>query len=174
MGERCTGHCCESFGFYLDNHDPTDPESVRERLRASAGPENAQIADMIVPLRPINVGDLIPSGELASMPGYLFTCKNFDTATRSCTIYETRPAMCRDFPYTRPCPYKACDWTAGRRGDYPPNRTKNRLHAYANGQHVSPRAALPVLQDGWGPSLPRMRVVSGTIDDAPVPDGPAT
>ncbi len=32
-------------------------------------------------------------------------CRFLDSTTRQCTIYEARPAICRDFPGTRRCGY---------------------------------------------------------------------
>jgi Fe-S-cluster containining protein len=33
---------------------------------------------------------------VAEMPSY--TCRHFDAAAGLCTVYERRPAMCRDYP----------------------------------------------------------------------------
>lgn len=32
-------------------------------------------------------------------------CKMFDTKKRQCTVYESRPAVCRDYPEGRRCGY---------------------------------------------------------------------
>jgi len=33
------------------------------------------------------------------------TCQFIDTKTRGCTIYDARPAVCREFPITKRCAY---------------------------------------------------------------------
>lgn len=32
-------------------------------------------------------------------------CRFFDTKERRCTVYEARPATCRDYPYSKGCGY---------------------------------------------------------------------
>jgi Fe-S-cluster containining protein len=32
-------------------------------------------------------------------------CRFFDTKNRHCTVYEARPATCRDYPHTKSCGY---------------------------------------------------------------------
>lgn len=134
MSGRCTGHCCEAFTL------PADPEELwrlyrhEQLLKEQPGATRWQkITSMEVhevPLRRIADIDLIapmavylghgqPSdfnGGCGSVnPGgvgknHVYTCKHFDKATRNCTIYEYRPAMCRDYPYQRSCEYAHCAW----------------------------------------------------------------
>jgi len=37
-------------------------------------------------------------GEHAAMNAFSFSCTHFDTATRRCDSYSSRPGMCRDYP----------------------------------------------------------------------------
>lgn len=99
--KRCSGHCCRDFTL------PFSPEEVRMKsLRAQLAPTDspvgwkrdiAMIADMLIFLR-VDKNEhhmRAPWRELL----YHYTCKNFDPATNNCTAYDTRPAMCRDYPY---------------------------------------------------------------------------
>ena len=39
---------------------------------------------------------------------HYWTCSNHDRATGNCAIYDTRPRMCKEYPYGRPCGYIDC------------------------------------------------------------------
>jgi Fe-S-cluster containining protein len=92
----CPGHCC--VAFYL----PT-PHDRMEEIRTSMR-DGDQIADMVIPLSLEEANERLerfgsnreyePDAE-----GHVYTCRNFDEATRLCTIYAERPEMCRDYPY---------------------------------------------------------------------------
>lgn len=101
--DRCSGHCCRVFSL------PYDPAELQ--ACASQVQDGEQIAAMVIPLG--------KHSEYAGAPRYLsrhdadgglhlYTCRNLDTATGDCRVYETRPAMCRNFPYERACPYQGC------------------------------------------------------------------
>jgi Fe-S-cluster containining protein len=45
-----------------------------------------------------------------------YTCTKLQP-NGDCGIYETRPLLCREFPYNNPCPYKACEWEPETRPD---------------------------------------------------------
>ena len=63
----------------------------------------------------------MPSGTPSTEAGgWLFTCRHLDELTGDCLIYESRPGMCRDYPYSRPCGYPGCSWSRGRAGTWPP------------------------------------------------------
>lgn len=79
----CTGDCCADF--YLD------PEI---QLAVMGGQE---VDDQTIRVM------LIPLGEDH------FTCRHWNPETKLCGIYETRPAMCRDFPEKdNPCGNPGC------------------------------------------------------------------
>lgn len=77
----CPGNCCEDMRI-------GEGKTRADLEKNENWPEKDQVLEMLV-----------------EVPGRddLFNCKNFDTTTRLCTIYETRPRMCRDFPYGKPC-----------------------------------------------------------------------
>lgn len=93
---RCVGHCCRSFSL-------EQPYSVvleeASKVRANPAyhsfiPEVIKIAEMLIPIKTLRKKEI-------------FTCKHL-SLDGNCTIYETRPPMCRDFPGPSPCPYRSC------------------------------------------------------------------
>ena len=44
-----------------------------------------------------------------------YRCKHFDAKAKVCTIYEIRPAMCRDYPGKTGCNFAGCTWKSARR-----------------------------------------------------------
>jgi Fe-S-cluster containining protein len=91
---RCRGHCCR--GFSLEHpHEVVKAEFAKaEAGQESLIPDVLTIAPMLVPL--------------GSFRGQeLFSCRHL-SSEGNCTIYETRPRMCREFPGPNPCPYRNC------------------------------------------------------------------
>ncbi len=86
---RC-GHCCLHMGF-----GPT-----WERLHEMAAVGNCPDAEFIVEHVRYCWGT-----------GY-YWCTLFDFATKLCTIQDTKPAMCAEFPYFRPADPRYCDHPA--------------------------------------------------------------
>lgn len=101
----CTGHCCFSFSL------PDLP-----RVIGRYGGESRQIARMVIPLRTVPRGGVLPSGDIAVHSERFYTCRNLDRETGRCATYDTRPAMCRDYPYGRKCTFKECTSHAARSG----------------------------------------------------------
>lgn len=94
---RCVGHCCRCFS--IEHPYALVQEQYRQQLAHPNEPK-ASIPDIAV------IGAmLIPQGVVRGQE--IFTCKNL-SKDGNCTIYETRPQMCRDFPGSRPCPYRNC------------------------------------------------------------------
>ena len=92
--DRCTGHCCKRFPL------PYDYEEIQRRQDKIIDGE--QIAAMIVPLnKTVDCGDVVK---------HLFTCKNLQS-DGDCSIYDSRPRMCSDYPYGRQCGLKECTWS---------------------------------------------------------------
>lgn len=93
---RCTGHCCR--GFSLEHpHRVVKEEYERWKRNPSSAtliPDIGTIAPMLVPLGVFRGQEL-------------FTCRHLSKAG-NCTIYESRPKMCRDFPGPDPCKYRNC------------------------------------------------------------------
>ncbi len=108
----CDGRCCSVF--YLPK---TEPELRTYAGRVKDGP---MIRSMIRPLtfdaaaerweamwhEPLMAVEAHRNGIPESEPeGHLFTCRHWDEDSGLCQTYETRPAMCRDYPYGEPCAY---------------------------------------------------------------------
>lgn len=83
---RCTGHCCARF--YVSVDALTDPDRLVE--------DGEYIADMLVPLE-------VP---VDATKQWACTCRHFDGA--NCRAYDSRPRMCRNYPYGGPCAYPGC------------------------------------------------------------------
>lgn len=80
---KCSGDCCACF---------TLEEDVQLVIMNGQEPDDETIRAMLIPL-----------GE-----GY-FTCKHWDTETKLCGIYETRPEMCQTYPEKdNPCDLPGC------------------------------------------------------------------
>ncbi|MFL6037439.1 MAG: YkgJ family cysteine cluster protein [Gaiellaceae bacterium] len=104
----CPGHCC--VAFYLDTpHDRLD--EIGKSMR-----DGEQIAAMVLPLSVAEANARLERfgsdrEYKGDAEGYVYTCRNFDEATRLCRIYDRRPEMCRDYPYAFAggCEYE-CDF----------------------------------------------------------------
>ena len=131
MSDRCTGHCCRDFTL------PYSPDELWQSYNAFLAMRNGEV--------PVQVGDILYRSQpripqdihlIAPMVTYLghydtpasqntvpevmrlehhYTCKHYDAATHNCTIYDIRPAMCREYPYGHGCNYAACTWESQRR-----------------------------------------------------------
>lgn len=99
----CGGYCCERFHFRTND----TPEQLKEWVSGPGALEaNKQVVEMVVYL---GESTLDADGE-EGPSRHWYTCKHFNRETRLCTIYETRPAMCRNYN-TKPwnsCGLKKC------------------------------------------------------------------
>jgi Fe-S-cluster containining protein len=121
MGDRCSGQCCREFSLTGKGFTP---DEIRAYLRDKGGSEGAQIADLLIPIRPIVAGTSAADGSVyqdtPAGGGWLFGCIHHDPTTGNCGIYETRPRhMCGAYPYGSPCAHKDCTWDLGRSGAWP-------------------------------------------------------
>lgn len=98
--DSCAGACCSVFPLHLGQAI----FKAKGRLPA----EREYILDMLIPLtrrqalaRSRRLGYPDPPKHPKDY-GH-FTCRHWDETTRLCGAYESRPAMCRDYPYGRPC-----------------------------------------------------------------------
>ncbi len=135
---RCLGHCCEEFVLSGDSL-----ESILGFLREGRGLDGPYIADMVVPIRPLVAGAKLPNGTEVTHEeagdgciGWVFTCRHFDSVSRQCQAYAERPAMCRDYPYRKPCKYSGCTWQAGKNGTYPPKHFQWEVIGSTEQKHV--------------------------------------
>ena len=97
----CGGDCCRSF--YL----PFSPEELKEKVEDGAITDGAQILAMVEHL-----------GHFEKRPhqttvktdydsaGHYYRCRNLGV-DGLCTVYDSRPEMCRSFPYDGDCNYGA-------------------------------------------------------------------
>jgi len=98
----CPGWCCAAFYW---------PRTLADmKKHPDAGYDGPQIRDMLVPLTPKEARERherFSGKKVAAFSwkhrGHHFTCKNWDEETRLCKVYETRPQMCRDYPYGQEC-----------------------------------------------------------------------
>lgn len=109
----CPGYCCASFYW---------PRTISwMRKHAHRMVDGAQIRDMLIPLTPKQARERYErfSGKAApretfrwKFRGHHFTCRNWDEESRLCKIYETRPQMCRGYPYGKLCEH-GCGFAGG-------------------------------------------------------------
>jgi len=113
---RCTGDCCKAFYLSVpyDAMWRSRQAQVRHEKYNVPLPENyveyednAVILSMVKYLGEFKINPV--SGHEYAGPTSLYTCKNL-AKNGDCKIYETRPAMCREFPDGKPCPYPGCTW----------------------------------------------------------------
>ena len=90
--KQCTGDCCREFP--ISGMTSTELTKAAER----GYPEILAIAAMVVPLNKTKCG------------APLFTCRHWNTETKRCLIYNSRPLMCSDYPYRG----GACETCGGR------------------------------------------------------------
>lgn len=89
----CTGQCCVAPIFSV---------AADHLAEGCEDPEHRYLADMLTPIsvseariREELVGFMPREWDEAAEPNI---CRHFDTGTRRCTAYESRPSGCRDWP----------------------------------------------------------------------------
>lgn len=137
-GDRCTGDCCRRFYLpyspqELDDWygrwlaalaegkagDDTEIHLIAPMVRfVGLGPgpafradESIESYDPVVAEKTDEDGTVVAATPLH----HYYTCVNLGP-TGDCGIYERRPRMCREYPYSRPCQYAGCTSTAARAG----------------------------------------------------------
>lgn len=81
----------------------------------------------------------------------LWTCRHWDTETRLCTVYESRPGMCRDYPYGAACggcSYQSSAEVAARHADSRSTWSWTGWR-WRRGHYVAPKDFAP--DDDWSP-----------------------
>ena len=110
----CLGYCCESFPIQLSK-----PERQRmidwqaagcpaEGWRRDDG-ETVTYSYVDARVSPSFIQDmLIPLEEYANDGSrrQMHTCRHWDRNTRLCTIYDSRPSLCRTYPNYGECDHK--------------------------------------------------------------------
>lgn len=87
--DRCTGHCC--FPISL----PLGPEELEKRKRELADGETM-------------AASFVSLGRKTEDGRFLYACKHF--VNGQCAIHETKPDVCKGFPYERLCIVPGCTW----------------------------------------------------------------
>lgn len=127
MGSRCSGQCCKAFTIHYS------PEELAEAARFDREVEAAMAAGEQPPMTDANgnnramdiqfIADMVihlghmthnpVTQRLACHDGeahHFYTCRHL-LPNGDCGTYETRPRMCKEFPYGRECEYPGCTWT---------------------------------------------------------------
>ncbi|GEM_PF-5473838 len=102
----CPGYCCFDLGPIRFGDHHLTLEELRELARKPEEPGARWFLEKM----------LIPLGKDGTGADH-FSCNFFDTEARACTIYATRPKMCRNYPSEQQrCPF--CTYDA-RKPDVP-------------------------------------------------------
>ena len=127
MGDRCSGHCCKVFPLGSDpDKRPAgfSPDELAEIFRAQTegrepkgnGGRTINDLEIIYPmLRYLGESAERIDGEKVEPPIHVYRCAHLQESG-DCGIYETRPEMCREYPYGRPCNQPDCTWDEAREG----------------------------------------------------------
>lgn len=117
--QRCSGHCCSSFFL------PIGPDVLARRAEWHAARsmgeelphdarlfhEGVQVAEMVECLGWFDANPVHRSlRDGAESGGFYYRCKNL-SPSGDCTIYDSRPDMCRGFPdyhHGGMCEYAGC------------------------------------------------------------------
>jgi len=108
---NCTGHCCESFCTQFSPKEWSRYRSAIVRGKKTFSLESGKkmtvgsgankrdivyIAEMLIPIK--SDKRRRNDNERGLNYRHIYTCKHFDTDTRKCTAYESRPKMCSGYP----------------------------------------------------------------------------
>lgn len=97
---RCTGHCCQAFPL------PVGPERYLEDPPTME--EAEYVGAMLIHL---GVFTECPHTGETHEPLNYYACRHFDEVAGNCRAYETRPRMCREYPYGNACEHgDRCEW----------------------------------------------------------------
>ena len=113
---RCTGHCCDGFNFGMAKMAKVQMAAKLSTLGKVYfngldrncqngyidGPSYRFVADMLI------VKDEDVTYQEGDKPYDTYTCKNFNTESRNCMIYDSRPWMCSAYPYGGECKFEGC------------------------------------------------------------------
>lgn len=104
MSSGCTGHCCASFCI---------PQSPAQLAEMALDPDDLDAAFL---------RDALVDAELLFDGRWGYECRHFvrdepGARTGRCSVYEARPAMCRDYPYGKPCTHPGCTLDPDARPD---------------------------------------------------------
>lgn len=114
IAPSCDGRCCVAFSLNA---------GARERLQRQTE-TNAEseflLAMLVGPLTAEQVAERWAGLGEGYQPPWpyehtegkeAFSCKHWNTESHLCSVYESRPRMCRDYPYGEACIF--CGWIGG-------------------------------------------------------------
>jgi len=123
--QRCTGSCCVAFmlpegpEFYKKDYE-VYLEWVKDKAKSRPSTTEIEIISPMLIYHGLGWWYYTTDTFLSEKeeptwkedgcdpPTHHYTCKHFDVETRDCTIYESRPNMCRLYPYDGVCKLKGC------------------------------------------------------------------
>lgn len=94
---RCTGHCCKRFAL---KHSLSELRAEYEAWQKDPSLSKIKDIEKIATM-------VIPVASSADGREHVYTCKHL-SPEGDCTVYETRPQMCRDFPDEKGCHFWKC------------------------------------------------------------------
>lgn len=105
----CPGHCCD--GFTMSTTKENRQRSIEAKaagfdhyITTDGEVHHSFLYDEFV--SPEFINDMLIEKGPAENGNMLHTCKYWDRETRLCTIYDTRPGLCRRFPILdQPCEF---------------------------------------------------------------------
>lgn len=112
MGRNtCIGNCCAGFTMSCTMEERAKSIKAesegRQTWTDANGKERGILKDEHVTTQFIQ-DMLIPQG-INEDGRQTFSCKHFDAVSKSCTIYESRPGLCRRYPATGcDCDHPGC------------------------------------------------------------------
>lgn len=96
------GDCCEAIPFSMDQ------EQIKDRLAEGEGLGERGITDLTFILKnwvPISRREYENVHPEAATEKKMYTCRQFNRETRQCMVHDSRPPVCRDYPwYSRGVP----------------------------------------------------------------------
>ena len=141
--DRCTGHCCrnltipispeELLASYQRWHGEGKVQVFKSTNTKDTGPVYVDI-HLLAPMleylgkstKPYKTVNPTDEQLLGTEPErHRYRCKMLDREG-NCSIYEIRPAMCRDYPYAGDCLYAQCTWKARKQKKETAAQTKAR------------------------------------------------
>ncbi len=126
ISQRCSGSCCEMFNLPIFPHEIKASLEAYLKYRDSGLLDDAYWIDRFGEERHCHTNDIIRIasmlifiGETQISPNSdgktkfnvnqaMYTCKHF--IDNECTVYENRPSMCKNYPFSwgGSCKYKGC------------------------------------------------------------------
>jgi Fe-S-cluster containining protein len=102
LGHRCSGNCCKDF--YL----PISPKELwlsYKKFKGEIEDDKVTIIQDIEIIYP-----MVKFLRIDERGNHKYSCKHLKRG--NCSIYKTRPKMCRDYPYGKACIIPGYTWVS--------------------------------------------------------------